>query len=79
MRDSKPETHPQFLPTLNDPNHWRLGVFYFNRRDRRLFVPKRHGLGVTLNFGHVAAWVIIGVIVVLLLGRLLTFGTRGRT
>ena len=67
-----------FLPNDN-PNHWRLGVFYFNRRDRRWLVPKRHGTGLTLNFGHLAAWVIIGVILVLLLSRLLTFGTRGRT
>ncbi len=65
------------LPDQNN-NHWRLGVFYFNRQDRRLLVPKRHGIGMTLNFGHLAAWVIIGLIV-LLVSRLLTLGTRGRT
>jgi len=65
------------LPDQNN-NHWRLGVFYFNRQDRRLLVPKRHGIGMTLNFGHLAAWVIIGLIV-LLISRLLTLGTRGRT
>ncbi len=26
-----------FLPNHN-PNHWRLGIFYFNRQDRRLRV-----------------------------------------
>lgn len=62
----------------NNPNHWRLGIFYFNRRDRRLLVPKRDGFGRTLNFGHLAAWVIIGVIIALLVSRLLRFGTRGR-
>jgi len=65
------------LPDQNN-NHWRLGVFYFNRQDRRLLVPKRHGIGMTLNFGCLAAWVIIGLIV-LLVSRLLTLGTRGRT
>ena len=67
-----------FLPSDN-PKHWRLGIFYFNRDDRRLLVWKRHGLGWTLNFGHFAAWLIIGAIIVLLVGRLLTTGTRGRT
>jgi uncharacterized membrane protein len=67
-----------FLPKDN-PNHWRLGIFYFNRGDRRLLVPKRHGVGITLNFGHLAAWVIIGVIIALLVSRLLTRGMRGRT
>jgi uncharacterized membrane protein len=67
-----------FVPNDN-PKRWRLGIFYFNRQDRRLLVPKRHGVGVTLNFGHLAAWVIIGVIILLLVSRLLTLGTRGRT
>ncbi len=66
------------LPDQNN-NHWRLGVFYFNRQDPRLLVPKRHGFGWTLNFAHLVAWVIIGVIIVLLVTRLLTLGTRGRT
>ena len=66
------------LPGYN-PNHWRLGVFYFNRQDRRLFVPKRRGFGRTLNFAHVGAWLIVGVIVLLLLSRLFTRGARGRT
>jgi uncharacterized membrane protein len=67
-----------FLPDDNR-NHWRLGIFYFNRDDRRLLVPKRRGFGWTLNFAHVGAWVIIGVFIVLLVSRLLTLGTRGRT
>ena len=67
-----------FLPKDN-PKHWRLGIFYFNRRDRRLLVPQRQGVGITLNFGHLAAWVIIAVIIVLLVSRLLTRGTGGRT
>ena len=67
-----------FLPNHN-PNHWRLGIFYFNRQDRRLLVRKRHGFGWTLNFAHVAAWVIIGLIVLLLVSRLLTRGMKGRT
>jgi uncharacterized membrane protein len=42
-------------------DHWKLGVFYVNRDDAALFVPKRFGIGYTLNFGHVAAWVIMAL------------------
>ena len=67
-----------FIPNDN-PNHWRLGIFYFNRQDPRLLVPKRRGFGWTLNLAHVTAWAIIGIIVLLLVSRLLTRGMRGRT
>jgi uncharacterized membrane protein len=42
-------------------DHWKFGVFYANRDDSALFVPKRFGIGYTLNFAHVAAWVIMGL------------------
>lgn len=28
----------------------KLGVFYYNKQDKRLFPPKRMGLGWTVNF-----------------------------
>ncbi|MBL7256244.1 DUF5808 domain-containing protein [Paractinoplanes lichenicola] len=35
------------------------GWFYSDARDPRLFVPRRSGLGLTLNFAHPAArWVL---------------------
>jgi len=38
--------------------HYRCGVFYVNRQDPRLWVPKRVGYGWTVNFAHPAAgWV----------------------
>lgn len=36
----------------NESEHWHGWVFYFNRDDKRLFLPKRSGLGWTLNFGQ---------------------------
>ena len=33
--------------------------FYFNRKDKRVFVPKLVGWGLTFNFGHWGSWVII--------------------
>jgi uncharacterized membrane protein len=38
---------------------WRYGVFYVNAEDARLFVPKRYGLGYTLNFARPAAWLVM--------------------
>jgi len=34
----------------DDDAHWKGGVFYVNRDDPSLFVPKRFGIGWTVNF-----------------------------
>ena len=41
-----------------NPSAWRAGVFYVDRNDPALFVPKRAGFGYTFNFGHPAALVL---------------------
>ena len=35
----------------NDPKNWST-LTYSSRVDNRIFVPKRRGFGVTMNFGH---------------------------
>ncbi len=42
-------------------DNWN-GVFYSNRDDRALLVPKRFGIGYTLNFGHPWSWVVLALI-----------------
>ena len=55
----------------SDDGHWVGGIFYFNRDDRRLLLPKRFGWGQTLNFAHPGSWVILLVpIVVAIAGGL---------
>jgi hypothetical protein len=59
-------------PTLPDPHQdnnqfWVAGIFYVNRNDPHLMVPKRSGLGVTFNFAHPAAWGLLGGLIVLLI------------
>ncbi len=50
-----------------DPSNWRGGIFYFNRRDPRVMVPKRNPtLGWTLNFGNPVSWLILASIAVLI-------------
>ena len=43
------------LPDDND-ERWKLGVFYVNPDDASVFLPKRFGIGWTLNFARPAAW-----------------------
>ena len=53
------------MPGGASNDHWKAGVFYVNRDDAALFVPKRFGIGYTLNFGHATAWVIMALVLVL--------------
>jgi uncharacterized membrane protein len=48
---------------------WYLIVFYFNPRDKRLFIPKRTGLGWTINFAQPLAI----VMTLLILGAIVSF------
>jgi uncharacterized membrane protein len=57
-----------------NPNAWRAHFFYFDRADPALFVPKRHGFGYTINFGHRAALPLLAATLVLPLLALLFVG-----
>jgi uncharacterized membrane protein len=39
------------------------GPFYINKNDKRLFLPKRWGWGVTINLGRPAGFVITAAII----------------
>jgi uncharacterized membrane protein len=49
----------------DDDRYWIAGMFYVNRDDRAILVPKRHGgpfglgIGRTLNLGHPVSWLIM--------------------
>lgn len=53
-----------------DPNNWKWGVFYFNKKDKRLLPPKRFKyMGWTINFANpysiltlIALVILIGII-----------------
>jgi len=42
--------------------HYRWGLFYVNAEDPALWVPKRLGLGWTLNFAHGLSWFILALL-----------------
>ena len=46
------EESKQDIPEDEEKSHWILWVFYFNPKDKRLFPPKRWGLGWTINFAN---------------------------
>lgn len=47
---------------------WKWGMFYFNRNDSRIILPKADGLGWTLNFGHTISFFITGLFFAIILG-----------
>jgi len=50
----------EYARMINDPSNYKWGIFYFNRRDSRIIVPKRSKLmGWTLNFGNIYAYLLI--------------------
>ena len=42
----------------DEDSHWKLGVFYFNPDDASIFLPKRFGIGWTMNFARPVTWAI---------------------
>lgn len=46
-------------PTSDDNKHWKAGVFYVNSADSAIIVPKRFGIGWTINFARPGAWALI--------------------
>ena len=45
------------------PDEAWSGPFYSNPDDPSVFVPKRYGIGYTLNFGNPWSWVVLLLIV----------------
>ncbi len=62
--------NPPSLDELHaDPQHWKLGIFYFCREDQRIVVPKRiRGLGWTINFARPSAYVWAAVLYLFIWG-----------
>jgi uncharacterized membrane protein len=43
--------------------YWKLGIFYFNPENPKIFVPKRIGIGWTLNFGRWQTFLLLAVLI----------------
>jgi uncharacterized membrane protein len=63
------------LTHRDDDRYWRGGLFYINREDGALLVPRRFGLGWTLNFGNPRAAILLaGVLALIGVAIVLRFG-----
>jgi uncharacterized membrane protein len=51
---------PPFVP-MRPAACWHIGGIYYNPQDPALFVDKRSGLGMTLNFGHPLSWWVLAL------------------
>ena len=55
-----------------DDRHWRGGILYVNRDDPSFLVPKRVGIGWTVNAGHPAGPAVsLGLLVLVAAGIVL--------
>jgi uncharacterized membrane protein len=51
----------------NEEDHWKWRFIYYNRDDKRIFLPKRTGLGITFNFAQPVSIILTLAILVFLL------------
>lgn len=56
-------TQEQKKQLRDDDGNWKLGLFYFCPRDPSFLIPKRFGIGWTLNFG--SRWSLLFLLVVI--------------
>lgn len=74
-RDREVSSEGTGLTHRDDDKLWRGGLFYVNPEDHTLFVPRRFGLGWTINFGNPrAAMLLAGIAAVGGLLVVLRFG-----
>ncbi|NNE71739.1 MAG: hypothetical protein HKN29_15445 [Rhodothermales bacterium] len=59
----------------NESEHWRGFIFYHNPNDPRYFLPKRTGLGWTINLAHPGAIVMLILIAVAVVSFAMVFLT----
>jgi hypothetical protein len=52
---------------FGESENWKVGVFYYNPADKKIFLPKRTGLGFTLNFAQPLSIVITLLIIVIII------------
>jgi len=67
-----PPAKGEAVVNRDDDANWKGGLFYVNRQDPSLLVPRRFGVGWTLNLARPVAWAILVVpfAVIVLMGLL---------
>jgi uncharacterized membrane protein len=67
MESNKPSKE-QLKEWSTNPDNWVLGIFYFNKLDKRIFPPKRvKSMGWTVNFANPKSiLILIGIVVAIM-------------
>ncbi|QEM06815.1 hypothetical protein DIU31_026145 [Mucilaginibacter rubeus] len=56
------------MEPTEDSNNYKYGVFYYNKDDSRIIVPKRiKYMGWTVNFAHPLSYLIMGGILAMVI------------
>lgn len=51
------------MDPIDEPQHYKFGIFYFNPEDERVVVPKRYRyMGWTFNFARAESYLLLLVI-----------------
>ena len=48
---------------FDDDEHWKAGIFYVNREDPSVVVPRRFGVGWAMNWGNPRSWGLVALFV----------------
>ena len=58
-----------------DPSNWVFGIFYFNKKDKRIFPPKKfRAFGWTVNFANpLSVLSLLGVIIIITVIQIFVF------
>lgn len=48
---------------FDDDARWHLGLFYVNREDPSVVVPRRFGVGWAMNWGNPRSWGLVALFV----------------
>ena len=64
-----------FDPMVDNPENYKLHIFYYNKKDPRVRIPKRYRyFGWTINFARPYVWWCIGIIVaIVIVAKILTY------
>lgn len=50
----------------NDPKNWKLGFFYYNKKDPRFLPPSKSNKGRTINFASPDSIIAISAILIII-------------
>lgn len=51
----------------NESDYWKWEIIYYSPTDKRIFLPKRTGLGITLNFAQPISIILIVLFFIIIL------------